>query len=64
MTYSTLDYIGGTIILGAFVVPVLLALMIQAMTFVAAVFGHAMPRESSDTYIRVKQNAYDLDEDR
>jgi hypothetical protein len=64
MNYSTWDYIGGTIILAAFFAPVALAVLVQALTFLAAVSGHAVEREPSETYLRIKQNPHDLDEDR
>lgn len=64
MEYTVMDYIGGTIILGLFVGPVAVALLIQAMTFVGAVVGHAVETEPREKYIRVKQNYYDMDEDR
>ena len=64
MTYTTLDYIGGTIILALFAGPVAIALLIQAMTFIGAVIGHGVETEPRERYIRVKQNHYDMDEDR
>lgn len=64
MTYSTWDYIGGTIILAAFFIPVGMAVLVQALTFLAAVSGHSADREPSETYLRIKQNPHDLDEDR
>lgn len=64
MTYDALDYIGGTIILGLFIGPVMIAILVQALTFVTAVIGHSSSPEPRANYIRIKQNAYDEDEDR
>ncbi len=64
MTYNTWDYIGGTLVLAAFFVPVAMAVIVQALTFVGAVSGQNAKIEPRETYIRIKQNSYDMDEDR
>jgi hypothetical protein len=65
--YSFWDYLGGAIVFGLLVLPLLGAVVIQAFVFLVAMFGGAMgfgTDRSGERTISVKVRSYDQDEDR
>jgi hypothetical protein len=65
MSYDFWDYFWGWVILAAFFVPVLGAILIQVIVFIVAMVGGTvgLGTTAREPSARVKINSHDMDED-